>query len=127
VTASASPRTSLSEAAPDTHPDSVGGRFRLYKANVDSGFIEEMNVPSCSARYPTVSPNGEWIAFSCDQGGTWQLEVMNLNSREQKRLTSEDCNSISPVWSEEAKDLIYATDCGRGLGLTALARLQVFR
>lgn len=104
-----------------------GGRFRLYKASVDSGLIQEMHVPSCSARYPAVSPDGEWIAFSCEQGGTWQLEVMNLNSRKQIRLTNADCNSISPAWNEDAKDLIYATDCGRGLGLTALARLHVFR
>jgi hypothetical protein len=104
-----------------------GGRFRLYKASVDSGVIQEMNIPSCSARYPVVSPNGEWMAFSCEQGGTWQLEVMNLNSRKQIRLTNADCNSISPAWNEDSKDLIYATDCGRGLGLTALARLHIFR
>ena len=104
-----------------------GGRFRLYKASVDSDVIEEMNVPSCSARYPAVSPNGEWMAFSCEQGGTWQLELMNLKSREQIALTNADCNSTGPVWNKDAKDLIYATDCGRGLGLTALARLHVFR
>lgn len=102
-------------------------RFRLYKAIIGSGVIEEMTVPTCSARYPAVSPNGEWIAYSCEQGGTWQLEVMNLNSRQRIGLTNADCNSISPAWSEDAKDLIYATDCGRGLALTALARLHVFR
>lgn len=102
------------------------GRFRLYKVNVDASVIEEMSVPTCSARYPAVSPDGEWIAFSCQQGGTWQLAVMNLNTRAQTPLTDTDCNSITPVWNAESKDLIYATDCGRGLALTALARLRVF-
>ncbi len=103
------------------------GRFRLYKVSVDAGAVEEMSVPTCSARYPAVSPDGKWMAFSCQQGGTWQLEVMNLNTREQIRLTNADCNSTTPAWNPESKDLIYATDCGRGLSLTALARLHVFR
>jgi hypothetical protein len=103
------------------------GRFRLYKLSVEAGVIEEMSVPTCSARYPAVSPDGKWIAFSCQQGGTWQLVVMNLNTREQIRLTNTDCNSITPAWNPESKDLIYATDCGRGLSLTALVRLHVFR
>lgn len=103
------------------------GRFRLYKVSVVEGVVEEMSAPTCSARYPAVSADGEWIAFSCLQGGTWQLAVMNLNSRVERQLTNTDCNSISPVWNAESEDLIYATDCGRGLALTALARLHVFR
>jgi hypothetical protein len=103
------------------------GRFRLYEVNPVSKAIEEMSAPTCSARYPAVSPDGEWIAFSCDQRGAWQIHVMNLRTRKQVQLTSADCNSVSSAWTLDSKELIYATDCGRGLGLTALARLSVFR
>jgi hypothetical protein len=103
------------------------GRFRLYEFNPASEAIEEMNVPTCSARYPAISPDRERIAFSCEQGGTWQIHVMDLRTREQVQLTNADCNSVSSVWTLDSKELIYATDCGRGLGLTALARLSVFR
>jgi hypothetical protein len=103
------------------------GRFRLYEVNPTSEAIQEMSVPTCSARYPAISPDGEWIAFSCEHGGTWQIHVMDLRTREQVQLTNTDCNSGNPVWTLDVKELIYATDCGRGLGLTALARLSVFR
>jgi hypothetical protein len=101
------------------------GRFRLYEASSDSGTIEEISVPTCSARYPAVSPDGKRIAFSCEQGGTWQIHVMNFDG-EQIQITNADCNSVTPVWTLDSKELIYATDCGRGLGITALARLSVF-
>lgn len=101
------------------------GRFRLYEANPTSGAIEELVVPDCSARYPAISPDGKWIAFSCEQGGTWQIHVMNLSTKEQVRLTNAECNSVSSVWTLDSKGLIYATDCGRGLGLTALAKMSV--
>jgi hypothetical protein len=102
------------------------GRFRLYRVDDPSEqIIEEMGEPDCSARYPAISPDGDWMAFSCQHGSAWQIHTMNLRSRKQVQLTHSDCNSVSPAWTPDSKSLIYATDCGRGLGLTALARLSV--
>jgi len=103
------------------------GRFRLFAVDTDSGGIKEMPAPGCSARYPAASGDGEWLAFSCEQTGTWQLHAMNLRTRSQTQLTDADCNSVSPAWTSDSKSLIYASDCGRGLGLTALAKLSVVR
>ena len=66
-----------------------------------------------------------WVAFSCEQGGSWQLHAMDLQTNQELRLSTGDCNSISPVWTPDSRRLIYATDCGRGLGLTALAEVTV--
>jgi len=52
---------------------------------------------------------------------------MNLRTAEQVQPTNADCNSVSPVWTPDSKNLIDATDCGRGLGLTALAGSNVVR
>lgn len=103
------------------------GRFRLYEVNPTSEVVEEMSTPTCSARYPAISPDGEWITFSCEHAGTWQIHVMNLRTKEQSQLTHADCNSVNAIWTLNSKELIYATDCGRGLGLTALAKLSVLR
>jgi Glycosyltransferase family 87/WD40-like Beta Propeller Repeat len=103
------------------------GRFRLYEVSPVSGAIEERTLPICSARYPAISPDEKWLAFSCEQRGTWQVHAMNLLTSEQVQLTNADCNSVSPTWTPDSKDLIYATDCGRGLGSTALARLNAVR
>jgi WD40 repeat protein len=102
-------------------------RYRLYSVNPQSGSIAELTSVNCSARYPAPSPDGHWIAFSCERGGVWQLVALNLATAGQFQLTGGDCNSITPAWSPDSKSLIYATDCGRALGITALSKLSVVR
>lgn len=78
-----------------------------------------------SARYPAVSPDERWLAYSAEQGGAWQLRVRDLVTGDEHALTHADCNGISPAWEADSKSIVYATDCGRGLGITALARATV--
>ena len=84
-----------------------------------------LSVSMRPTRYPAVSPDGQWLAYSQDEGGDWQLWAMRFSTGEKRRLTWGDCNSISPAWFADSKTLVYATDCGRGVGLTALCRIRV--
>jgi hypothetical protein len=102
-------------------------QYRLYSVDSQSGAIAELTSARCSARYPALSPDGRWIAFSCERDGVWQLVAMNLRTAEQRQLTSADCNSITPAWTRDSKSLIYAADCGRALGVTALSKIDVVR
>jgi len=72
-------------------------------------------------RYPAFSPDGKWRAFSWLRRGTWQLSVTRVGSGVLTQLTAGDCNSLTPAWLPDSQTLVYATDCGRGLGMTALA------
>ncbi len=76
------------------------------------------------ARYPSVSPDGKRLAFSRRDLGFWHLVVRSLVSGDEQQLTHASCNAISPSW-EDAQTLLYATDCGRGVGLSAIARVVV--
>ena len=100
------------------------GKFSLYLSSLD-GKVQPLGMPDCSARYPAASRDGKWLAFSCEQRGNWHLMVARLDGAEKKELTAGDCNSVSPAWTLDSKRLVYATDCGRGLGLTALAQIEV--
>jgi hypothetical protein len=71
-----------------------------------------------------VSPDGKCLVFRKLLRNRWQLIVMNLVSRQERQLTFGDCNAYAPAWMEAAT-VAYATDCGRGLGLTALASMHV--
>ncbi len=102
-------------------------RYRLYAVNTESETVTELTSVSCSARYPAVSPDGKWMALSCERGGVWQIVAMNRATAEQRQLTDADCNSITPAWAPDSKSLIYATDCGRALGVTALSKLSLER
>ena len=102
-------RSRLSIIHPLAHP-LAGGPLAL-----DTG--------GASARYPAASPDGVWLAYAQLQRGQWQLWQMNLATRERRQLTSADCNSVLPSWSPDSRRLVYASDCGRGVGHTALCRI----
>ncbi len=100
--------------------------FRLYILNPTTGAAQQIDT-KCSARYPSGSPDGQWVAFSCEQHGYWQLHSMNLDTKMDRQLTDAECNSVTPAWTLDSQSLVYATDCGRGLGMTALAQVKAFR
>lgn len=103
-----------------------GGRPMLFTADTaNRGTAPQTFI--LDARYPAVSPDGIWLAYSEEERGSWQVSTLKLSTGEKRRLTNSDCNSVMPTWRDDSKKLIYATDCGRGLGLTALAELQVVR
>lgn len=75
-------------------------------------------------RYPAVSPDGQWLAFSRLENGVWNLWLTNLHNQQTRRISDVDCDQITPSW-QNSETLLYATDCGRGLMLTALARRNI--
>jgi Tol biopolymer transport system component len=81
-------------------------------------------MPLKPRRFPAASPDGRWLAFSQLEQSDWQLWIQDLRTHEERRLTDSDCNSVAPAWYPDSRTLVYATDCGRGFGLTALCRLQ---
>ncbi len=75
-------------------------------------------------RYPSISPDGQWLAFSRLERGVWNLWLTNLRNNQSRRISHVDCDQVTPSW-QDPDTLLYATDCGRGLMLTALARRNI--
>ena len=98
---------------------------RLSLFVLDTGRAEPLLTEDRVARYPAVSPDGAWLAYSGREGSAWQLRVMSLRTREERRITGADCNAVSPAWTEDGGSLVYASDCGRNLGNTALYRVRL--
>jgi hypothetical protein len=73
-------------------------------------------------RYPAISPDGARLAFSRREGGSWHLFARTLATGKEQQLTHAPCNAISPAWADN-HTLLYATDCGRGVGSSAIARV----
>jgi Tol biopolymer transport system component len=73
---------------------------------------------------PAVSPDERFVAFRKLVHNRWQLGFMDAATRQEKILTYGDCNAYSPSWVDPLT-IAYATDCGRGLGLTALASVGI--
>jgi hypothetical protein len=103
---------------------SSAGHPSLFITN-QGGSIKSLDIGI--ARYPSVSPDGHWLAYSQLQRGSWNLWLRNLTNGQTERLTHAECNDTEPVWTEDSRSLVYASDCGRGLWLSALCRRRVVR
>jgi len=100
-----------------------GGQPGLFITD-QVGNIHPLNIND--ARYPAVSLDGHWLAYSQFQHGNWNLWLRNLDDGKSQRLTQAACNDIEPTWTADAKTLVYASDCGRALWFTAISKRRIF-
>jgi hypothetical protein len=84
------------------------------------GTLTAMNLGE--ARYPALSSDGRYLAYSRFEAGAWNLWLLSRDTGHSERLTQAPCNQIEPVWEPDSKTLLYASDCGRALWFTALCR-----
>jgi Glycosyltransferase family 87/WD40-like Beta Propeller Repeat len=83
-----------------------------------------MAVPSDRSS-PVVSPDGKWLAFDSAERGPTQITLRDLSTGTQILLTGGNCNNSSPAWELDSKGILFASDCGRGNGLTVLYRTRI--
>ena len=76
------------------------------------------------SRYPALSPDGAWMAYSHLDHGMWNLWVRDQHTGATRRIADVPCNQVQPAWAD-SKTLLYGTDCGRSLWFTAVARRRV--
>jgi hypothetical protein len=74
---------------------------------------------------PSISNDGRYLAFARRRGGNWQVWIRRLASGEERRLTGGACNNFAPAWWPDSRQIVFASDCGRGLGLPALFRAPI--
>jgi Glycosyltransferase family 87 len=74
---------------------------------------------------PVASPDGRWTAFTSTGNGPEQVWLRSLADGRETRLTGGNCNSSSPVWALDSKSVLFASDCGRALGLPAIYRARL--
>jgi Tol biopolymer transport system component len=77
------------------------------------------------SRYPALSTDGRWMAYSRLDRGVWNLWLRNQRTGLTRRIADEPCNQIQPAWEGDSKTLLYSTDCGRNLWFTAVSRRRV--
>jgi Glycosyltransferase family 87/WD40-like Beta Propeller Repeat len=99
-----------------------GGRPHVYLSDATHKNAE---LALGEARYPALSPDERWMAYSRLDDGSWNLWLRNQGTGATQRIANVPCNQIEPAWEADSKTLLYSTDCGRSLWFTAIARRRV--
>jgi hypothetical protein len=76
-------------------------------------------------RRPRLSPDGARIALESWEEGSWDLRVVARDGSGSRRVTSDPANELEPAWSADGASLLFASDRGRGLGSTAVYRIDL--
>jgi Tol biopolymer transport system component len=98
------------------------GRPSLFTVD-QAGKVQPLSAEE--ARYPAVSPDGNWLAYSQMQGGRWNLQLRELSSGKTRELGHAACNTMEPAWAGDSKTLFYASDCGRALWFPVICKRRV--
>jgi Glycosyltransferase family 87/WD40-like Beta Propeller Repeat len=86
---------------------------------------ENTPIMIAASRYPALSPDGRWLAYSHLDHGVWNLWLRDETSGRAHRISDIPCNEIQPSWESDSKTLLYGSDCGRSIWFTAIARRKV--
>jgi dipeptidyl aminopeptidase/acylaminoacyl peptidase len=81
---------------------------------------------SARDRDPEWSPDGEWIAFSSDRSGNWDIWVTSATGDRTLQVTTDPADDVHPSWSGDSKTLAFASDRGGTAGVWLATDLPDF-
>lgn len=78
---------------------------------------KQITFDQVSHRGLNVSPDGKSLVFESDIDGQRHMWIMNLESREVKRVTSDPMPQIRPGWSPDGRELAFHSDYGMNVNI----------
>ena len=83
-------------------------RFDIFMINSNGTGLRKLTLPLLKANNrwanseaPSFSPNGQFIVFTSDLTGKYQLYIMNLYNKFISQITNDNHNYKSPKWSPD--------------------------
>lgn len=76
--------------------------------------------------YPTYSPDGQWMAYSSNKSGAWEVYVRGVPDNSGEVQISTGGGRI-PHWSRYGHDLLYGTDDQRIMAVSYTVKEAAFK
>jgi len=105
------------------HPRFCGSRLRWASPSADGRRLESRGEGEDCEENAGATGAGRVESRFAD--GSWNLYLHGLAAGQARRLTYSSANEVDPVMTPDGCAVVFASDQGRGLGSTALYRIEV--
>ena len=101
------------------------GNTRIEQLSLDTGQITLLAHNAGSLARPGLSSDGVLLAFaSRTPGHNWKIQVERRADHAMATISATGCNCYDPAWKPGSDEIIYSTDCRRGVLLPRLMRVH---
>lgn len=86
----------------------------IWIANEDGSGVQRLTDNMARDIYPRFSPDGNWIAFSSNRDGNYDVFVMPATGGKPKQLTFHSADDNVAGWTPDGKQVLFSSVRGKG-------------
>ncbi len=79
----------------------------IYVKNVNGRTVTQLTADPAHDVMPTISPDGQRIAFASNRAGNWDIFVMSSGGGQAVQLTSDFAHELHPSWSPDGTKIVF--------------------
>jgi tricorn protease len=110
------------------HPSYSNGRIAfsylgdIWMANDDGTAVRRLTDHKARDVYPRFSPDGQWVAFSSNREGNYDVYLISAQGGKPRQLTFHSADDVVVGWSPDGKRILFDSSRSKGAfpGVTTL-------
>ena len=87
----------------------------IWIANEDGGGVTRLTDSVAREVYPRFSPDGNWVAFSSNRAGNFDVYVVAATGGKPRQLTFHSANDNVVGWTPDSKRIIFESPRNQGV------------
>ena len=80
----------------------------IYIKNVGGATVTQVTNDAANDLMPSISPDGERVAFASDRGGSWDIFITSIEGGQPVQITSDATHELHPSWSPDGRHLVFS-------------------
>ncbi|HWY76274.1 MAG TPA: MdsD protein, partial [Verrucomicrobiae bacterium] len=103
------------------HPSYANGKVAfsylgdIWIAREDGSGLQRLTDNRAREVYPRFSPDGNWVAFSSDREGNYDVYAVAATGGKPRRLTYHSANDLVVGWSPDGKRIVFQSARNEGV------------
>src|ERR1051325_2382384 len=86
----------------------------VWVANENGTDVQRLTINKARDQFPRFSPDGQWIAFSSNRAGNYDVYLVPVSGGEPRQLTFHSADDHVVGWSPDGKRIVFSSTRGNG-------------